>query len=185
MTDAEHNKNRIQIAVSSCLLGNKVRYDGHDRHLPYITTALGARFDLIAICPEVAIELGIPRPPIELVGEADFPRALAVDDPSFDVTDRLANYGREQATILAGISGYILKSRSPSCGLAGVPIKRPGGTIQYSSQGIYVRHLLQSLPELPVIEETGLNDTNARDQFIESVLAYHRRQVGQALDDCR
>ncbi len=185
MTDVEHDKNRIQIAVSSCLLGHKVRYDGHDRRLPYITTVLGARFDLIAICPEVAIGLGTPRPPIELVGEADAPRALGVDDPNFDVTDRLANYGRKQATILAGISGYILKSRSPSCGLASVPIKHQGEIILNSGRGIYVQYLLLALPELPVIEETGLSGTNARDQFIESVLAYHCRQVEQALDDCQ
>jgi uncharacterized protein YbgA (DUF1722 family)/uncharacterized protein YbbK (DUF523 family) len=155
-------------------LGEPVRYDGGHKHDLYITETLGHFFEFVPVCPEVAIGLGVPRPPIHLVGNPQSPRAVGVHDPTFDVTDRLSAYGKHQARKLTGLSGYIFKSQSPSCGLAGVPVY--GGARGRSGRGRYAAALLAQLPLLPVEEEDGLGDPRRRENFIECVFAYHRWQ---------
>jgi uncharacterized protein YbbK (DUF523 family) len=111
---------KIRIGVSGCLVGERVRYDGEDKRDAFIADTLGAAFELVPVCPEVAIGMGVPRPPIRLVGDPLHPRALGVDDPALDVTAPLTAYGRRMAVELDDIGAYIFKSRSPSCGPARV-----------------------------------------------------------------
>ena len=107
----------IRLGISGCLLGQKVRYDGNHQRDSYITLTLRKYFEFVPVCPEVAIGLGVPRPPIRLVGNPAAPRAVGVADPTLDVTRKLTVYGQRMARTLDDISGYILKSRSPSCGM--------------------------------------------------------------------
>jgi uncharacterized protein YbbK (DUF523 family) len=162
---------RIRIAVSSCLLGQRVRYDGGHKRERYIVQRLARRFVLVPVCPEVAIGMGVPRPPIHLVGDPRSPRAVGVDDPSLDVTRKLERYGRRQTRALAGVSGYIFKARSPSCGLEGVKVYGRRGGVR-PGRGVYARAFLARHPKLPAIEEDALRDRKRRAQFIEQVLAY-------------
>src|SRR3990170_6839262 len=104
---------RIRLGISSCLLGQKVRFDGNHKHDSFLTGTLGEHFEWVPVCPEVAIGLGIPRPPIRLVGSPEAPRAVGVKDVSLDVTDKLAAYGRRQSCQLDDLSGYVFKSNSP------------------------------------------------------------------------
>jgi len=85
---------RVRVGISRCLLGEPVRYDGGHRYNGYINKILGKCFEFVAVCPEVVIGLGTPRPPLLLVGDAHAPRAVGVDDPGFDVTERLDEYAR-------------------------------------------------------------------------------------------
>ncbi|MDH5661345.1 MAG: DUF523 domain-containing protein, partial [Gammaproteobacteria bacterium] len=62
---------KSKIAVSSCLLGEAVRYDGTDKHVEYITQKLAHEYTLISLCPEMAVGMGVPRPPIHLVDDGD------------------------------------------------------------------------------------------------------------------
>lgn len=166
------------IGISSCLLGQAVRYDGgHKRHA-WIADVLSEVFEFRPVCPEVAIGLGAPRPPIQLVGDASEPRAVGVDDPEQDVTAPLRAYGREIAgTLGAGISGYILKAKSPSCGISGIPVHRAeSGAPDGEGTGLYAREIMTALPLLPVVEEIELQDHEARVHFAERVFAYHRWQ---------
>jgi uncharacterized protein YbgA (DUF1722 family)/uncharacterized protein YbbK (DUF523 family) len=151
-----------------------VRYDGGHKHDLYITETLGRFFEFVPVCPEVAIGLGVPRPPIHLVGNPQAPRAVGVHDPTFDVTDRLSAFGKRQARTLTGLSGYIFKSQSPSCGLAGVPVY--GGARDRSGRGLYAAALLAQWPLLPVEEESGFGDPRRRENFLECVFAYHHWQ---------
>lgn len=152
-----------------------MRYDGGHKQDLYITETLGRFFEFVPVCPEVAIGLGVPRPPIHLVGNPRSPRAVGVHDPTLDVTDRLSTYGERQARKLTGLSGYIFKSQSPSCGLAGVPVS--GGARGRSGRGLYAAALLAQWPLLPVEEESGLGDPRRRENFLECVFAYHRWQT--------
>jgi len=166
---------RIPVGISSCLLGEEVRYNGgHKRHR-YVEQVLGRYFDFLPLCPEVAIGLGVPRPPIRLVGDPEAPRAVHVDDPEHEVSEALADYGREQGRRLAGhISGYILKAKSPSCGMERVKVYDHKGMPTGSGRGLFAAQLMAEQPVLPVEEEGRLNDPNIRDNFIERVFVYDR-----------
>ncbi|MEK7323426.1 MAG: DUF523 and DUF1722 domain-containing protein [Pseudomonadota bacterium] len=164
---------RIRIGISSCLLGQQVRYDGNHKHDAFITDTLGAVFDFIAVCPEVAIGMGVPRPPIRLTGDVQAPRAVGVQDPALDVTAALTAYGRRMALELDGISGYIFKGKSPSCGLRRVKVYG-GGAPSMQGIGLYAREIVQRRPLLPAEEEGRLGDPVLRENFIARVFAYRR-----------
>lgn len=177
-----HRKNeattaaRIRIGISSCLLGAKVRYDGNHKLDTYITQTLGRFFDYVPVCPELAIGMGVPRPPIRLVGDPSAPRAVGVDDPALDVTARLAAYGTGMGHDLQEISGYILKSKSPSCGMERVKIYGAHGGHAKQGRGIYAAAFTAAQPLLPIEEDGRLGDPVLRENFIERVFAYHRWQ---------
>jgi uncharacterized protein YbgA (DUF1722 family)/uncharacterized protein YbbK (DUF523 family) len=166
---------RPVIAVSSCLLGEQVRFDGGHKRDSWIIGPLGEFFDYRPICPEVAIGLGIPRPPIHLTGDPDTPRAVGVKDPTMDVTDKLEGFARETAGRLQDVCGYILKSKSPSCGMERVKLYGQHGG-QKKTVGIHAREIMRALPNLPVEEEGRLNDPVLRENFINRVLVYRRWQ---------
>lgn len=165
----------IRLGISACLLGERVRYDGGHKLDPYISDTLGRHFEWVRVCPEVAIGLGVPRPPIRLTGSAAAPRAVGVADPQLDVTAKLAGYGRRMARELTDISGYILKSRSPSCGVDGVKV-HGRRTVTANGRGIYAAAFIGQHPLLPVEQEEQINDAERRDNFLERVFAYHRWQ---------
>lgn len=167
---------RISLGISSCLLGQKVRFDGNHKLDSYLTETLGKYFEWVPVCPEVAIGLGVPRPPIRLVGSPEAPRAVGVKDNSLDVTDKLAAYGRHQARQLDELSGYVFKSKSPSCGIERVKIYQRSGIPAKKGRGIYVEAFLAGQPWLPVEEEGRLSNPRWRENFIERVFAYRRWQ---------
>ncbi|HYA38642.1 MAG TPA: DUF523 and DUF1722 domain-containing protein [Candidatus Methylomirabilis sp.] len=172
---ASHSK--IRLGISSCLMGQRVRYDGNHQYDGFITGTLGKFFEFVPVCPEVAIGLGTPRPPIRLVGSAAAPRAVGIDDTALDVTDKLAAFGNRMAHELIGISGYIFKSKSPSCGMERVKVYHRGGMPARHGRGIYAAAFLVARPGLPAEEEGRLNDPRLRDNFIERVFSYRRWQA--------
>lgn len=170
------DKPRIRVGVSACLLGERVRYDGGDKLAPWLARELGARFELVPVCPEVGIGLGVPREPIQLRGDPEAPRAVGVVSADLDVAVELAAYGRAQAARLADVCGYVFKSRSPSCGLSGVKLHDASGEVVGATAGLYARQILRALPGLPVAEEGELADPAARRRFIERIEAYAREK---------
>ena len=167
---------KIRIGVSACLIGERVRYDGTDKRDAFITDSLGAAFELVPVCPEVAIGMGVPRPPIRLVGDPQQPRALGVDDAGLDVTAPLTAFGRRMAVELDDIDAYIFKSRSPSCGPARVKVYGAGKAPRAQGVGLYAREIMASQPLLPVEEEGRLIEPLRRDNFIERIFAHRRWQ---------
>ncbi|HKQ30166.1 MAG TPA: DUF523 and DUF1722 domain-containing protein [Burkholderiales bacterium] len=163
----------IRIGISACLLGEKVRYDGGHKRDAYAVRTLARHVELLPVCPEVAIGLGVPRAPIHLVLRDGAVRAVGVADPARDVTDALAGYGRRISRSLEDISGYVFKRRSPSCGLHDVAVE--GGT--RAGRGIYADAVLQALAPLPSADEADLADAARRDNFLERVFAFRRWQA--------
>lgn len=163
---------RIRLGVSSCLLGDPVRFDGGHKRDPFITERLAEWFDFAPVCPEVAVGLGTPRQPIRLVGDPQRPRAVGVRDPALDVTGALQAYGRETAHALQGLAGFIVKRGSPSCGMERVRVYAGAGAPQAAGTGLFTRELMAAQPELPVEEEGRLNDPVLRENFIERVFVY-------------
>lgn len=162
----------VRIAVSSCLLGQRVRYDGGDKRDTFVTESLARAFTLVPVCPEVAIGLGVPRPPIELHGDTRAPRARIQGDAARDITAALSAYGALTANALADIAGYVFKSRSPSCALTDARVSTPDGAAV--GRGVFAQAFTEKLPDLPCEDEARLRDPGVREGFVEQILAYAR-----------
>ena len=121
---------KIPIGISSCLLGQNVRFDGGHKRDSYITGTLSEYFDFHPFCPEVEIGLGTPRPTIHLVKIDNAIRCVGIKDPEMDVTERLRNRAEYQKDLHADLCGYILKKDSPSCGMERVKVYAGGSTAQ-------------------------------------------------------
>jgi len=170
------NPKKIPVGISSCLLGEPVRYDGGHKYDPLINTQLAELFAFRPSCPEMAIGLGVPRAPVQLVSTERGVRVRGVHNPELDVTRKLQEYGNSRATELTDICGYIFKSRSPSCGMAGVAIWTAQGVqAGLDGSGAFAATLISARPGLPVTDEVCLQNPRQRVQFIEAVFAcYHR-----------
>jgi uncharacterized protein YbgA (DUF1722 family)/uncharacterized protein YbbK (DUF523 family) len=169
----------IRLGVAACLLGDEVRYDGGHKRDPFLVDTLGPFVEWVRVCPEVEMGLGVPRPPIRLVGDdADAPR-LVVEKTGEDLTDRMKRWAAGRVTELdrLGLHGYVLKRGSPSCGLVRVRVYGEGGMPGRVGRGLFAAALTETLPLLPVEEEGRLTDPGIRENFIERVFAAARWQA--------
>ncbi len=165
----------IRVGISSCLLGEEVRYDGGHQKDAYITGVLARYFTWVPVCPEMEVGMGVPREPIRLVGDPAAPRLMGVTSGT-DHTERMSDFARRRVDELRGrgLSGYILKRASPSCGLERVKVHAGDGPPARTGTGLFARALTAALPLLPVEEEGRLNDARLRDNFITRVFAHRR-----------
>ena len=165
----------IRIGISTCLLGEKVRFDkGHKRDA-FVVDTLGQFFSWTPVCPEMEIGLGTPRESLRLIGDSAAPSLIAPKSQS-DHTETMHQYANERLAQLEDLElhGYILKKGSPSCGMMRVRVYGNGGIPQRNGQGLFARALMERFPLLPVEEEGRLNDMPLRENFIERVFAYYR-----------
>jgi uncharacterized protein YbgA (DUF1722 family)/uncharacterized protein YbbK (DUF523 family) len=174
MTEPKSDPGRLRLGVSACLVGQAVRYDGSHRRDGFVADLLAQHFELVPVCPEVAIGLGIPRAPIRLVHTDGGVRVRGVRDPDLDVTDALDDVAAQQAAQAAALCGFVLKKNSPSCGMERVKTYTETGMPHGRASGAFAAGLMARTPLLPVEEEGRLNDPALRENFIERVFAYSR-----------
>jgi uncharacterized protein YbgA (DUF1722 family)/uncharacterized protein YbbK (DUF523 family) len=167
--------NKIKIGVSSCLLGEEVRFDGGHKQNQYLLSTLSHYFEFRPFCPEVAIGLGIPREPIRLVAKGELIKCVGTKNEQLDVTEQLQTITDEQTPWHSQISGYILKKDSPSCGMERVKVYKESMPDR-NGTGIYAKRLMQNFPDLPIEEEGRLNDSILRENFIQRIFVYARWQ---------
>lgn len=168
-----------KIAISACLLGENVRFNGGHKHSHLCADTLAEYFDFVPLCPEVAIGLGIPREPIRLVGDPAHPEAVGTVNRELNVTRPLDDYGQQMAAEHTDLCGYIFMQKSPSCGLERVKVYRANGTpVNGGGRGIYAQAFCARHPDLPVEEDGRLNDPVLRENFLTRVFVYaHWQQV--------
>ena len=175
----------VAVGVSACLLGEAVRFDGGHKRSALLCDQLGhgnaatGLFRYVALCPEVAIGLGVPRPPIRLLGNSSDHRAVGVRDPNMDVTARLRDYADQVTQAHVGqLCGYLLMKNSPSCGMARVKVYSATGQPNGSAAGVYAARLMATSPWLPVEESGRMLDPALRECFVTRVLTLaHWRAV--------
>lgn len=162
---------KINIGISSCLLGNPVRYDGGHRLNRALVKTLGKRFDLMPVCPEMEAGLSVPREAMELFGTLAMPR-LRVAGSTIDLTGVMTDYAKKKVRKLEKerICGFVFKNRSPSCAVDDAVIITARG--RKNGPGLFRQLLSERLPGLPVADEEELVDPARRKRFIERVLAY-------------
>lgn len=166
---------KIKIGISSCLMGEKVRFDSGHKRNAYINGILANFFEFTTFCPEVEIGLSIPREPIRLVTLNDKVHCVGTRNPELDVTEDLYKSADEQQAWHRQLCGYILKKGSPSCGMERVRLYK-GDIPDRIGVGLYAERLMQNFPNLPVEEEGRLEDPVLRENFIQRVYIYSRWQ---------
>lgn len=166
--------NDIKVGVSSCLLGEKVRYDGGHKHDHYITDTLGRFFNFVPICPEVGCGLPIPREAMRLEGDPERPRLLT-NKTRIDLTEQMLEFCRRVVVELESedLCGFIFKKDSPSSGLFRVKVYNNGIPAK-TGRGLFADAVVRRFPLLPVEEEGRLYDMNIRENFIGRIFAFRR-----------
>jgi uncharacterized protein YbgA (DUF1722 family)/uncharacterized protein YbbK (DUF523 family) len=166
---------QLRIGISSCLLGETVRYDGGHKRDRFLVDTLGRYVEWVPVCPELEVGMGVPRESLRLLRSAGGTRLVAIKSRQ-DHTRVMQKWVRARLADLAkeSLCGYVLKSRSPSCGMERVPIYDENGVPAKKGIGAFAGPLLERFPHLPVEEEGRLHDPKLRENFIERVFARNR-----------
>lgn len=169
---------RPVVVVSGCLLGEEVRFNrGHCRNR-IVTELLRGQAEIVSVCPEVAVGMGVPRPTLKLV-ERDGTTRLVESKLDIDWTDRMNAYATAVQNQYGpnAIHGFVLKSKSPTCGMERVPKSRGPNTVKRDGVGIFAAAMRRAFPGVPIEEEGRLTDDRLREHFIERVFAHHRLAI--------
>ncbi len=165
-----------KVAVSACLVGQNVRFNGGHCQDRFLIDSLHKYVELVPLCPEVAIGLGVPRPTLRLVEDGEDNERLVPSKGDGDHTEALDQYARTtQADLRSqGILGIILKSKSPSCGMERVKVYTTKGMPVRSSAGRFAKIVRTDWPEIICEEEGRLNDSLLRHSFLTRIFGSHR-----------
>ena len=165
----------LRIGVSSCLLGEEVRFDGQHKRDTFLADQLSRFVSYVPLCPEVEIGLGVPRETIRLLRRGDEVRLVATRS-GLDHTDAMRTWAERRVRAIAkeDLDGYVLKKDSPSCGMERVKVWNEAGQAPKEGRGAFAAVLMDALPLLPVEEEGRLRDDPIRENFVERVFAYRR-----------
>jgi uncharacterized protein YbbK (DUF523 family) len=169
----------LRIGISSCLLGDEVRFDGGHKRDATLIEMFGPCVEWVRVCPEVEVGMGVPREPVTLVRAADGVRMITVNT-SLDYTDRMREWAARRTAALAAmdLDGYILKKDSPSCGMQGVKLyDANAGAWSREGVGVFAAALMRACPELPIEDEGRLAHSAIRTCFLERVTARHRQRI--------
>ncbi|UCH83116.1 MAG: DUF1722 domain-containing protein [Candidatus Latescibacterota bacterium] len=165
----------LRLGVSSCLLGEEVRYDGGHCRNRFVVDTLGRWFEWVPVCPEMELGMGTPRPTIRLQEDGAVVRLVAPQTGE-DFTRRMTAFSKKRIRQLAksDLDGYILKKGSPSCGTERIPVYGPKGVLRRNGVGLFADALSNQWPALPIEHEGRLNDAGLRENFIERVFCRNR-----------
>jgi uncharacterized protein YbgA (DUF1722 family)/uncharacterized protein YbbK (DUF523 family) len=165
----------VRIGISSCLLGEKVRFDGNHKRDASLVEVLGRHVTWVPVCPEVEMGLGVPRETMRLEQHGHEIR-MVTPKTGEDHTERLRIFAEQRPAALSQerLCGYILKKDSPSCGMERVRLYPNNNVPNRSGQGLFAAALMQRFPHLPVEEEGRLHDPRLRENFVTQMFAYQR-----------
>ena len=166
---------KIRLGISTCLLGENVRYDGGHKRDRFITDTLGRFVEFVPVCPEVECGLPVPRESMHLAGDPESPR-LVTTRTKIDHTERMVNWARKRVRELEkeNLCGFIFKSNSPSSGMERVKVYKEHGMAQKTGIGMFARAFMDHFPLIPVEEDGRLHDIKLRENFIEGIFVLKR-----------
>ena len=166
---------KLRLGVSSCLLGEEVRFDGGHKRDRFMLTTLGPYVEWFPVCPELEMGLGVPRESLRLEGDVEAPQLIAPRSGT-DHTEGMLTWSQNQMDRLAALDlhGYIFKRASPSCGLFRIKVYGKKGIPRHDGRGLFAAELVRQFPLLPVEEEGRLHDAGLRENFFERLFAQER-----------
>lgn len=165
----------IRIGVSSCLLGEKVRYDGGHRLDRWVVDTLAAQVTIVPVCPEVEVGMSVPRETVRLEGDPAGPSMIASESGK-DWTAPMNRWAEQRVHALEGedLCGFVFKKNSPSCGLLGTKVFDAEGNPSPSGRGLFAAAFTRRFPLVPVVDEGRLQEPGGREEFMERVFALRR-----------
>ncbi len=177
---------RPVIVVSSCLLGHRVRYDGAEKGVVWISQVLPQRAIIRPVCPEVGAGMPVPRPPIQIVRDGSVNRVQIVGVGQ-DLTDSVVSFMQGEIAQLKedGIDGAILKARSPSCGIRNTPhyaTFASGESPLALGAGLWADALVKHFPKIPMADESGLLSEAGQEEFLKRVMVHWHARCGTIAD---
>lgn len=170
---------KLTLAVSSCLLGESVRFNGGHKLHRWLTQRLGEFADFRPICPEVGIGLGIPREAIRLIRTDSGTRAVNSNDDRVDHTDALQAFANETVPTLDDVDGYVVMQGSPSCGMERVKLYNDKKIPEKSAAGLHTEVIMKQWPWLPIEESGRLSDPALAENFVQRIFVYHQWRIDQ------
>jgi uncharacterized protein YbgA (DUF1722 family)/uncharacterized protein YbbK (DUF523 family) len=162
----------FKIGISSCLLGNEVRWNAGHKRDRYLTDTLGQFVEYVPVCPEVEAGFGVPRESLRLVGDPDYPRLISFKSKT-DRTDEMIHWAKKRVKELVAedLCGFIFKSDSPSSGMIRVKVYNAKGMPEKKGVGMFAREFMNHFPLIPVEDDGRLHDPGIRENFIERIFA--------------
>jgi uncharacterized protein YbgA (DUF1722 family)/uncharacterized protein YbbK (DUF523 family) len=166
---------KFRIGISSCLLGNEVRWNRGHKLDKYLAHTLGQFVEFVPVCPEVEAGFGVPRESMRLVGDPDNPRLITFKSKT-DQTDRMLTWARKRVRELGkeDLCGFIFKSDSPSSGMIRVKVYNEKGMPHKVGIGMFARAFMAHFPLIPVEDDGRLNDPAIRENFILQIFTMKR-----------
>ncbi len=166
---------KIKIGISSCLLGNNVRWNGGHKMDRFLANTLGEFVEFVPVCPEVECGLGVPRETLRLVGDPASPR-LVTTKTKEDKTDQMQAWARGRLKDLEkeDLCGFIFKCDSPSSGMIRVKVYNKGGMPEKKGVGIFARMFMEHFPRVPVEDDGRLHNPGIRENYIEQIFTLKR-----------
>jgi len=166
---------KFKIGISSCLLGNEVRWNSGHKLDKYLTNTLGQFVEYVPVCPEVEAGFGVPRESFRLVGDPDAPRLITFKSKT-DHTDRMVTWAKKRVRELEkeDLCGFIFKSDSPSSGMIRVKVYNEKGMPHKVGIGIFARAFMEHFPLIPVEDDGRLNNPLIRENFILQIFTMKR-----------
>jgi len=166
---------KIRLGISSCLLGDEVRYDGGHKLDRFLRDTLGRWVEYVPVCPEVECGMPVPRESMRLEGNPELPR-LVTTRTRIDKTNQMTLWAKKRVLELEKekLLGFIFKSGSPSSGMERVRVYGSKGVPSKKGVGLFARAFMEHFPLLPVEEDGRLNDPALRENFIERIFALAR-----------
>jgi uncharacterized protein YbgA (DUF1722 family)/uncharacterized protein YbbK (DUF523 family) len=166
---------RVRLGISSCLLGNPVRWNAGHKLDRFLTNTLGQFVDYVPVCPEVEAGFGVPRESMRLVGDPEKPRLITFKTKT-DQTDQMLRWARKRVKELEkeDLHGFIFKSDSPSSGMIRVKVYTEKGMPVKKGVGMFAREFMAHFPLIPAEDDGRLHDPNIRENFIERIFALRR-----------
>ena len=176
---------KLKVGISSCLLGNNVRWNGGHQRDRYLVETLGQFVEWVPVCPEVEVGLGIPRETLRLVGSADSPR-LVTTKTGIDHTEAMQTWARKRLQALEGenLCGFVFKCDSPSSGMVRVKVYNAKGHPEKKGVGIFARAFMDYFPLIPVEDDGRLHNPAIRENFIEQVFTLKRWRETRTRRSC-
>jgi len=161
-----------KIAVSACLLGKKVRYNGKDTKDQFVSEILPRYFEIIPFCPEVEMGMGIPREPVNLISFKGSIKMIGTRTGK-DYTLIARRIGKIMADSLTDVDGIIFQKKSPSCGAEKVKIYT-NGVPKRVGTGIFAEIFINQFPDVPYLDSAKLTSFKSSERFIDQVLTRSR-----------
>ncbi|HBC3885484.1 TPA: DUF523 and DUF1722 domain-containing protein [Vibrio parahaemolyticus] len=160
----------IKVGISSCVLGERVRFDSGHKVSNFVTKELSSYFDFVSVCPEVGVGMPVPRPTIRLISNEERIALVETKNPDNDHTDNMLTYSANKVDELQNeqLCGYIVCAKSPTCGMERVKVYSKNNAAK-EGIGLYTKTLMEKMPWLPVEEDGRLNDPVLKENFITRI----------------